>query len=170
MLTNKGKYGLKALAYLAGLEEGAVAQSSAIAGAYKFSKKFLDAILNDLRKAGLVRTKKGPGGGYALARPADAIMVGDAIRALDGPLAPIACASRRFYEPCADCRSVSECEVRLVMARARDAMAAVLDHISLAELHLLSLGKSPVRKGRPAAKPGGRPAPAAGSRRRPPPP
>ena len=94
MLTNKGKYGIKALVHLARLEPGESAQIAEIAQKNAIPKKFLDAILLDLRKAGLLRSKKGPGGGYALAQPARAIALGTVIRVLEGPIAPIACASR----------------------------------------------------------------------------
>ena len=93
MLTNKGKYGLKALVHLASLSEGQTAQSFEIAKANNIPKKFLDAILGELRVAGMIKTRKGKNGGYMLARPAADIMAGGAIRTLDGPLAPIACAS-----------------------------------------------------------------------------
>ena len=89
MLTNKGKYGLKAMVHLAGLDAGDRAQVQDIAAANAIPKKFLDQILSALRNAGLVFSKKGKGGGYALARPADQITVGQIVRALDGPLAPI---------------------------------------------------------------------------------
>jgi hypothetical protein len=68
MLTAKGKYGLKALVYLAALQPGSTAHAIDIAKANNISKKFLDAILSELRRAGLVKTKRGPGGGYRLAR------------------------------------------------------------------------------------------------------
>jgi Rrf2 family protein len=134
MLSNKGKYGLKALVHLAGLAPGEVGLGVDIAAENNIPKKFLDAILNDLKVAGLVRTKRGPGGGYALARPPEEIMVGQAIRVLDGFLAPIACASRNYYQPCADCDDVAGCSVRFVMLQARDAMAGILDTTSLAEM------------------------------------
>src|SRR3954471_20703033 len=100
MLTNKGKYGLKALVHLAGLPNGQTAQSVEIAQANNIPKKFLDTILNELRVAGVVRSKKGKGGGYMLSREPEKIAVGAIIRVLDGPLAPIACASRLSYQPC----------------------------------------------------------------------
>lgn len=131
MLTNKGKYGLKALAHLAGLEPGQTAQSAEIAAANTIPKKFLDAILGELRVAGIVSTKKGKGGGYRLARSPAEISVGAAVRVLDGPLAPISCASRRAYRPCADCRDVRTCTVRLMMQEVRDVSARVLDSTSL---------------------------------------
>ncbi|PIK73762.1 transcriptional regulator, partial [Methylobacterium frigidaeris] len=85
MLTNKGKYGLKAMVHLAGLPPGARIGVAEIAEAHRIPKKFLDAILGDLRNAGFVHSKKGPGGGYALARPAEEIRIGHVVRALDGP-------------------------------------------------------------------------------------
>ena len=88
VLTKKGKYGLKAMVHLAGLEPDGLAQVADIAKTNSISKKFLDHILTELRHAGLVYSKKGKGGGYALARPAHEIRVGAIVRALDGPLAP----------------------------------------------------------------------------------
>lgn len=134
MLTNKGKYGLKALVDLAKLEPGTTAYIVDIASRNNIPKKFLDAILLDLRKAGILRSKKGPGGGYALARPAEEIRIGQVIRVLDGPLAPIRCASRTAYEPCHDCPDPAECQVRRSMTRVRDAMAEILDNMTLAEM------------------------------------
>lgn len=134
MLTAKGKYGLKALVHLAALEPGETTQASDIAQTNNIPKKFLDAILGDLRNAGLIHSKKGPGGGYALARKAAAIKVGNVIRTLDGPLAPIGCASRTAYQPCRDCKDVKTCTVRLTMTKVRDAMSEVLDTLTIADM------------------------------------
>ena len=139
MLTNKGKYGLKAMVHLAGLERGALAQVADIAETNSISKKFLDHILTELRRAGLVYSKKGKGGGYALARPASEIKVGAIVRALDGPLAPISCASVTAFRPCADCGDLNACAVRRIMVEARNAIANVLDQRSLAEMRALSV-------------------------------
>jgi Rrf2 family protein len=98
MLTKKGKYGLKALAHLAKIEPGKTAFVSEIAEQNNISKKFLDAILLELRKGGILRSKKGLGGGYGLAKPASQISIGQAVRILDGPLAPICCASKTAFE------------------------------------------------------------------------
>ena len=84
MLTKKGKYGLKAMVHLAGLAPGALAQAADIAETNSISKKFLDHILTELRHDGLIYSKKGKGGGYALARPAHEIRIGAIVRALDG--------------------------------------------------------------------------------------
>jgi len=138
MLTNKGKYGLKAMVHLAGIEPGALAQVADIAEANAISKKFLDHILTELRHAGLVFSKKGRGGGYALARPAHEIRVGAIVRALDGPLAPIPCASVTAFRPCDDCADLNTCAVRLIMVDARNAIANVLDNRTLAELRTLT--------------------------------
>jgi Rrf2 family protein len=134
VLTNKGKYGLKAMVHLAGLEPGAVAQVAEIAETNSISKKFLDHILTELRHVGFVYSKKGRGGGYALARSANEIRVGAIIRVLDGPLAPIPCASVTAFRPCTDCGDLSTCAVRLVMMEARNAVADLLDNRTLAEL------------------------------------
>jgi Rrf2 family protein len=134
MLTNRGKYALKALLHLARLPSGQVALASDIAAAQNVPKRFLDAILNDLRNANFVRTKKGPGGGYMLARPAHGINAGDVLRSIDGPLAPIACASLRAFKPCDDCPDVDLCVVRSLMVEVRDAIATVLERTTLAEL------------------------------------
>jgi len=138
MLTNKGKYGLKAMMHLAGMPPGQPALVADIASANAMPKKFLDAILGELRTAGFVHSKKGRGGGYVLARPAAEIMVGQIVRALDGPLAPIGCASRAFYRRCEDCAPDKPCGVRRVMVQVRDAIAAVLDARSLAQMHALA--------------------------------
>jgi Rrf2 family protein len=138
LLTNKGKYGLKALVHLAGLKPGEIAQVSGIAGANGIPKKFLDQIFSELRKAGLVHSKKGKAGGYALARPAHSISVGQVIRILDGPLAPAPCASVSAYRRCEDCGDEKRCPVRRIMIEARNALSSVLDSCSLAEMRLLT--------------------------------
>lgn len=161
MLTAKGKYGLKALAHLATLQPGETTQAIEIAEAQNIPKKFLDAILGDLRNAGIVFSKKGPGGGYMLARSPCDIEIGHVIRTIDGPLAPIACASRTAYRPCRDCKNVKSCTVQLMMTKVRDAMSEVLDHLTVADMVVSADGGSHARvKRRPAramAAAGGRP-------------
>lgn len=133
MLTKKGKYGLKALVDLARLEPGETAFITEIAQRNNIPKKFLDTILLELRNAGMLRSKKGPGGGYSLSRPASEIRIGHVIRTLDGPLAPIRCASRTAYEVCEDCNDPETCQVRVSMTTVRDAVAAILDSMTLEE-------------------------------------
>lgn len=133
MLTAKGKYGLKALVFLSQVPPGELALVADVAEANNIPKKFLDAILGDLRNAGLVMSRKGKGGGYRLARPPEQITVGAIVRVLDGPLAPIACASHTRYQPCEDC-DVATCQVRHMMVDVRNAIAAVLDKTTLAQM------------------------------------
>ncbi|MBN9243249.1 MAG: Rrf2 family transcriptional regulator [Mesorhizobium sp.] len=133
MLTKKGKYGLKALVHLSRLPAGQLAFVHDIAEANNIPKKFLDAILGELRNAGFVQSRKGKEGGYRLARPAVEIKIGHVIRVLDGPLAPISCASRTRYERCEDCDEAT-CEVRHMMLEVRQAIADVLDNRSLAAM------------------------------------
>jgi Rrf2 family protein len=130
MLSNKAKYGLKALMHLAGAQ--GVSLAADIAADNNIPRKFLDAILLELTKAGILSSKKGKGGGYMLARPADSVTAGQIIRILDGPLAPIACASRTAYRPCPDCADVDACAIREVMLDVRDAMSLILDRTSIA--------------------------------------
>src|SRR5258708_31971047 len=103
------------MVHLAGLEPDKLAQVADIAESNSISKKFLDHILTELRHAGLVYSKKGRGGGYALARPAFEIRVGAIVRALDGPLAPLPCASVTAFRPCDDCADLKTCPVRQLM-------------------------------------------------------
>lgn len=142
MLTAKGKYGLKAMAHLAGVPPGQLVLATEIAERNAIPRKFLDAIMADLRQAGLLRSRKGFGGGYTLARSPREITLGEIVRALDGPLAPIGCASRTAYQACEDCADVAGCVVRRIMLEVRDAMAAVLDRRTLADMHAMSGGPS----------------------------
>ena len=142
MLTAKAKYGLKAMAHLAALPPGKSALIADIAAQHSIPKKFLDAILNELRQAGFLISKTGRGGGYMLGRPADEIIVGDIIRKLDGPLAAVPCVSRNIYARCQDCHSEDDCKVRLLMLEAREALAQVLDKKTLAQME--ALGRHPM--------------------------
>jgi Rrf2 family protein len=152
MLTAKGKYSLKALAHLATLEPGATAQAIDIAATNDIPKKFLDAILGELRNAGIVYSRKGPGGGYMLARAPSNIKIGQVIRTIDGPLAPIACASRTAYQPCRDCKNVKSCTVRLMMTKVRDAMSDVLDRVTVADMVAMGESALPVRAAAPSRR------------------
>ncbi|MGF7004918.1 RrF2 family transcriptional regulator [Aminobacter sp. BE322] len=133
MLTKKGKYGLKALVHLSQLPPGQLAFVGDIATANNIPKKFLDAILGELRNAGFVQSRKGKDGGYRLAKPATEIRIGHVVRVLDGPLAPIPCASRTQYQPCDDCDEAT-CQIRHMMLEVRQAIAGVLDNRSLAQV------------------------------------
>jgi len=138
MLTKKGKYGLKAMVHLAGQVPGDTTLVTEIAETNDIPKKFLDTLLGELRNAGFVNSKKGKGGGYTLAKPAHEIRVGHIIRVLDGPLAPIQCASKSSYRRCDDCTDEDTCSVRLIMLEAREAIATILDNRTLAEMRALT--------------------------------
>jgi Rrf2 family protein len=134
MLSKKSKYAIKALLALAdhGTEEPM--RIADVAEQESLPQKFLELILLDLRNAGVVQSRKGKGGGYLLARPAEKIMLGQIVRLFDGPLAPVPCASQTAYVPCADCADEATCGVRLAMKEVRDATARILDHTSLATI------------------------------------
>jgi Rrf2 family protein len=151
MLTKKGKYGLKALVDLAQLDPGDTAFVTDIATRNNIPKKFLDTILLELRNNGILRSKKGPNGGYSLSKPSDDIMIGQVIRALDGPLAPIRCASRTAFEACDDCADPATCQVRLSMTEVRDAIATILDNMTLTQF--VAREKSIGSEGSPRVEP-----------------
>ena len=133
MLTKKGKYGLKALVHLSKMPPGELAFVGDIAAKNNIPKKFLDAILGELRNAGFVQSRKGKEGGYRLAKQPSEIKVGHVVRVLDGPLAPISCASRSQYQRCEDCDEAT-CQVRHMMLEVRHAVAELLDNRSLAAM------------------------------------
>jgi Rrf2 family protein len=133
MLSNKAKYALRAMMMLA---EPAHANQylliSDIAQRESIPRKFLEAILVDLRNEGLLHSRRGKLGGYRLAKSPDDISIGDIVRILDGPLAPIRCASRSQFSPCDDCTDPRGCRIRSIMLQVRDAIAGVLDTCTLA--------------------------------------
>ncbi|ACJ01205.1 RrF2 family transcriptional regulator [Rhodospirillum centenum] len=134
MLSQRCKYALRAAVHLAGLsEQEGCARIADIAAAENIPHKFLEAILLDLRKAGLLKSVRGRDGGYRLAKPPEHVSMGDIIRVVEGTIAPIRCASRNRFEPCEDCGNPDECVIRWAMVKARDAMAEVLDRCTLAE-------------------------------------
>ena len=104
-----------------------IAQSEAI------PRKFLEQILSALRTNGLVIGKRGPTGGYLLARAPEKISFADILRCIDGPLALAPCASLRAFAPCPDCKSIDTCEIRPALLAVRDTTSLLLEGISLAE-------------------------------------
>lgn len=133
MLSMKAKYSLRALMVLA-RNERKLMQTRAIAQSADVPHKFLEAILSDLKNHGMVSSKRGVLGGYQLSRPAEVITVGDIIRIMDGPLAPIRCASVTAYQPCEDCPDEALCAIRDVMTDVRVAISGVLDKRTIADL------------------------------------
>jgi len=96
--------------------------------------KFLEAILLDLKSHGLLESKLGRKGGYQLSRPPSSVTVGSIIRMMEGPLAPIPCASETAYRPCPECKDVEGCGTRIIMREVRNAVSDVLDRTTLADL------------------------------------
>ncbi len=138
MLSMKAKYALRALIVLA-RHEKRMLQIKAIAREADVPHKFLEAILLELKGHGLVQSKRGVFGGYFLARPPSEISVGTLIRVIDGPLAPIRCASLTAYQKCDDCTDEATCEIRQVMLEVRHAISGVLDNRTLQEMALNTL-------------------------------
>ncbi|MCX6031053.1 MAG: Rrf2 family transcriptional regulator [Chloroflexi bacterium] len=132
-LSKRGEYGLRAMVHLASCEPQASVQIKEIAASEQIPVKFLEQILLTLRNAGLLHSRMGLGGGYYLAHPAAQITLGQIIRVLDGPLAPIRCVSQTAYEPCA-CPDEKTCGLRLVMLDVRNAISDILDRTSLADV------------------------------------
>jgi Rrf2 family protein len=133
ILSSRGKYATRALLDLSlHYEEGPV-QIQAIAERQKIPLKYLEQILLTLKRYGFVSSRKGPGGGYLLARPPQEITLGSVVRAMDGPLAPISCASVSGYAECG-CPEPATCGLRVIWKEARDSLAAVLDGTTFAEI------------------------------------
>ncbi len=134
MLTRKTKYALHALTNLARQTKRGPVLIADLAREERIPKKYLERILLALKMQGLLRSRKGKGGGYYLARPPDQITISEIVRIMDGPLAPVSCVSQTAYEPCTECRDERTCGIRLVMKGVRDAMAEILDATTLADL------------------------------------
>lgn len=132
MLTRKGKYGLKAMVVLAREHGHGPVLIGDLAEEEAIPKKFLENILLALKHRGLVQSRKGPHGGYQLARAPEQISVGDIIRTLDGPLALVSCVSQTAYVPCEECVTEKDCAVRRVFQQVRDETARILDGTTLA--------------------------------------
>ncbi|HYD18735.1 MAG TPA: Rrf2 family transcriptional regulator [Patescibacteria group bacterium] len=132
MLSNKCKYALKALVILAA--EGTRLSSSLIAAKARVPEKFLEAILRDLRHAGTLVSTRGAQGGHALSAAPETIRLGAVVRAIDGMLAPLPCASTFYYSKCADCVEEDICVIRHAMLEVRNKISEVLDSMSLADL------------------------------------
>lgn len=133
-LSKKSEYGLRALIELTlAYEEQTTLQRHQIAKRQHIPIEFLEQILLALKRAGLLASRRGLKGGYTLIKPPGEITVGQVIRILDGPLAPIGCVSKTAYQKCRDCpyADKAECPVQHVMGPVRDAIAGILDHCTL---------------------------------------
>jgi Rrf2 family protein len=132
MISQKAKYALRALVALARAESGSM-MIGEIAAQQKIPRKFLEQILLELKRDGIVASRRGKLGGYGLLKPATEITFGQVLRLIDGPLAPLPCLSKIAYRRCADCADEENCEIRRVFFRVADSARSVLDHQSLAD-------------------------------------
>jgi Rrf2 family protein len=132
MLSSKARYALRALVELA-RADSAQQTAGELAERADAPRKFLEAILLELARRGVVVSRRGKLGGYSLARPADQISFAEVIRVIDGPLALAPCVSRLAFRKCDDCPDLATCSIREALLRARDATADVLEGYSLAE-------------------------------------
>ncbi len=134
-LSKKGEYALRALIDLgiaADVGRGLV-QVSELSENEKIPMKFLEQIMQQLKEARLVESQRGKYGGYRLAQPAKEIRIGQVVRLIDGPLAPIGCVSHTAYERCS-CPDEDHCGLRMLMLDVRNAIAGILDRYTLADV------------------------------------
>jgi Rrf2 family protein len=134
VLSQRSKYALKALIALARIAPGDTLMIADIAVREAIPRKFLELILVDLKRLGLVYSRRGRSGGYALAKPPEEITFGQVIRLVEGPLALLPCASKSAYRRCADCTAEPACPLRLLLVEVREATAAVLDGRTIASV------------------------------------
>ncbi|MFN4296318.1 MAG: RrF2 family transcriptional regulator [Brevundimonas sp.] len=133
MISNKARYALRSLIFLAERHPRPASIAEIAAGA-RSPRKFLETILLELKLDGILDSRRGRMGGYELARPASEITVADILRSVDGPLALAPCASRTAFKPCDDCNDIENCRIRHILLEGRDALAAVLEGRKLADL------------------------------------
>ncbi len=134
-LSVRGEYALRALIVLGldYLEDDSVVRIQEISKRQNIPKRFLEQILNDLKSAGILESKRGVAGGYRLKMPPERITLAEVIRYIEGPLAPISCVSERFYEKCS-CPDENKCAIRSVMKEVRDAIVRILEEVTVAQL------------------------------------
>lgn len=133
-MTQRTKYALNALFVLAEAPPAQPMSIADLATQGRLPKKFLEAILLELKRRGILASKKGKGGGYQLLRSPQQITLAEVMRIFDGPLAPLPCASEVAFKKCDECDAIATCAVRSVMKEVRDAMAGILEKATLAEL------------------------------------
>jgi Rrf2 family protein len=133
-ISKRTQYGLKAVLALGRKYREGPVLIATLAREESIPIKFLEVILLDLKGHGLLESKKGKGGGYHLSRPPSTITMGSVIRLMEGPLAPLPCASETAFQPCPECQDIETCGTRIIMRQVRDAMASVLDSTTLSDL------------------------------------
>src|SRR6185295_5344718 len=132
-LSVRGEYALRALLVLGLRYPQPVVRIQTISEQQNIPKKFLEQILNDLKSAGIVQSKRGVSGGYRLARRPEEITLASVVRYIEGALAPVSCVSERFYERCS-CPDESRCAIRSVMKEVREAVVKIAERVTIGEL------------------------------------
>ena len=132
-LTLRGEYTLRALVVLGLQYQQGIVRIQAISDQQNIPKRFLEQILNDLKSAGVVESKRGISGGYRLAKAPEKVTLAHVIRHMEGALAPVTCVSERFYKKCS-CPDEAKCGIRSVMKEVRDAIAKILENFTVADL------------------------------------
>jgi Rrf2 family protein len=132
-LSLRGEYALRALLVLGLNFDQPVVSIKTISERQNIPKRFLEQILNDLKSAGLVASRRGVAGGYRLARRPEEITLAAVVRHLEGALAPVSCVSERFYEKCS-CPDEAACAIRSVMKEIRQAIVTIAERVTIAEL------------------------------------
>ncbi len=132
-ISKKSQYGLRALIELTAHYKGPLLQRRDIARRQRIPLEYLEQILLRLKDAGFLASRRGVAGGYTLIKPPHRVTVGQVIRVLDGPLAPIGCVSRTAYQKCRDCpyAKKARCPLEVAMGEVRKAIAKILDHYTL---------------------------------------
>jgi Rrf2 family protein len=133
MLSSRARYATRALLELSLRDDEGSILIQEIADRQKIPLKYLQQILVSLKAAGFVQSRKGPGGGYALAKSPREISLGAVLRAMDGPLAPISCVSVTAYAECG-CPDPERCALRESFGKVREAMAELLDNTTFETL------------------------------------
>src|SRR5437868_6881018 len=132
-LSLRGEYALRALIVLGMNYDQSVVRIQTISDQQNIPKRFLEQILNDLKSAGVVQSRRGVAGGYRLARRPEEITLAVVVRHIEGALAPVSCVSERFYEKCS-CPDESRCAIRSVMKEIREAVVRIAERVTVAEL------------------------------------
>jgi Rrf2 family protein len=141
-LSRKGEYALRSLINLgfAAAAKRDLVQVTELAEVEQLPSKFLEQILHKLKEAGFVQSARGKYGGYRLAKPARQIRIGEVVRLIDGPLAPIGCVSHSAYEKCT-CPDELHCGLRMLMLDVRNAISGILDRYTLSDVVEVTLRK-----------------------------
>ena len=133
MITQKAKYAFKALFHMASLPGGASIRIEEIAQGAGVPRKFLEHILLDLKKRGIVTSSRGRSGGYVLVKRPAEMTISDILRAIDGPIAPLPCISRTAYRRCTDCKDEKTCSVHRLFAETYAATLELWESTTLAD-------------------------------------